>query len=158
MRPKITDDELITAVEEATEEHGSKIDAIRHAIRQTLGDGDGDTSGDRINSHLRPELRKAHRTLWETSHAGKANMDAALAALAQQMSVDKNLCKVLYIRPLANEEMVRVDPGMAAVTLWVRDPDQTIDRDEITDDELDQIDDELDELAESGEEAAEADV
>ena len=138
MRPHITDETLVAAIEEAAEEHGSKTDAIRYAIRrqfvETHDEQDDEPQPATIADTIKEKsLRKAHRCLWSVcrgkeggrNDVGHTSADTARSVLAQEFGVNKAAVKSLYLTPLKAQKIIDVNPGSDQTIVYVVDPDAT---------------------------------
>ena len=152
-KANLNDDQTISALQELADEHGSKADAIRHAIRHAAGaDDDHDDTADEpqtvVDRLSESSLRKALRCLWSISrgrdggrdNVGHTSADAAMSVLAQEFSVNKAAVKPMYLTPLKAADVIDVDPGADQTIIYVVDPDATV----VDESETATIDDEPD--------------
>lgn len=134
-KANLNDEQLIDALDELSDEHGSKADAIRHAIKQAAGSDDDDPGDDKpetvADQLSESSLRKALRKLWEISRGrdggredvGHTSADAAMSVLAQEFAVNKAAVKPMYLTPLKSADMIDVDSGADQTIIYVVDPD-----------------------------------
>jgi len=75
-KASISDGQLLEALEQAEEEHGSMAAAVRHAIERTYGDG--------LATMTRE--KRAHKTLIEAfGHGSRVGLRTVESSLAQEM-------------------------------------------------------------------------
>lgn len=119
LRSRINDDDLIDAIKQAADQHGSKSEAVRHALRETYLNGSNDNP-ERQNSHLPDELQDAHERLWEeTGEYPILRISRSISILAQYLGVDADTVKRDYLKQLERANMISLIEGMKLV---VKDP------------------------------------
>lgn len=144
-KANLNDDETIDALDKLSDEHGSKAEAIRHAIQQAAGSDDGSTTDDEpqtvADQLSESSLKKALRKLWEIARRdggrddmGYTSSDAAMSVLAQEFSVNKAAVKPMFLTPLKAANVIDMESGNDQTIIYVVDPDDDIagDDDELT--------------------------
>ncbi|SMO81526.1 ribbon-helix-helix domain-containing protein [Halorubrum cibi] len=160
---RIRDPELVDALEAASEEMGSRSEAIRAAVRETyVGDSDETNEG---TDEIPVKARDAHRELVEWAGiGGRLELDTAESVLANQLNIQKEAVRKTVIYPLKREDALRVHQGIHTVTLVIgrldgdevepREPPATASGDAVADGGTRER---LDELAAAGVEVADGD-
>jgi hypothetical protein len=174
-KANLKDEQIIDALQELVDEHGTKAEAIRHALQQAAGSDDRSTTDDEpetvADQLSESSLRKALRKLWEISrgrdggrdNVGHTSADAAMSVLAQEFAVNKAAVKPMYLTPLKSNDVIDVDAGADQTIIYVVDPDAQLadddtdavgadhdpDNDEVTKDSDIDVDDRLAEIDEA---------
>ena len=130
---RVTDDELLDAVDDAAEEHGSKSEAMRHAIRTTFIDdeSDADRDSDEVMSAalagLPPTAQSGYKTLREaTGDDQMVEVGAAKAMVASETNVPSDSVRSMVLSPLKKAGLIAVTPHIRAVFVTVHPPEAAL--------------------------------
>lgn len=124
---RVSDDELLDALDEAADEHGSRSEAIRAALRETYADRDGNEAN--VARHLPddPIVRRGYDVLCDEASPfqSRIDVDTAMSRVANRLNIPKGSVKRRVIRPLerqrvGGEQIVEPNWGV----LVVRQPDE----------------------------------
>jgi len=139
MRPQLTDEELIGAIEQKAERlEITTTEAIRLAIRNFCkGDMDieeNDHPSTRTIDLLEDkDMRSVHRSLWRIGSSNgcaddlrKVPLSSAKSVVAQLMGVSKEVIQEMYIKPLSRKQITDLEFGSSTAMLYVVDPDATV--------------------------------
>jgi len=158
---RFRDEELVEALEEAEGEHGSRSEAIRHAVATAYGGDDGvETSAE---SGLPVKAKEGHGKLVEwTGRGGRIELQTAESILANHLNIQKEAVRKVVIQPLKREEVIALHQGIHHVSIVVGSlDDEPISAETETDGVESKIatdggeaSDRLDELAAAGAEVA----
>jgi len=136
---RVRDDDLLDALDEAVAEHGSKSEAMRHAIRTTFIDGDeaADRDSDEVMAAalagLPPTAQSGYKTLREaTGDDQMVEVDAAKAMVASETNVPSESVRSMVLSPLKKAGLIAVTPHIRAVFVTVHPPEAGL-SDEVND-------------------------
>ncbi|WP_435093362.1 hypothetical protein [Halorubrum sp. N11] len=117
---RIDDPELGAALAEAEEEHGSKSEAMRSALRDSLLGTEGVSISD-INGRKVPQKAvEGHRKLVEyTGVGGYLELDTAESILANHLNIQKDAVRRVVIKPLNGAGVVGISQGISQVSIVV---------------------------------------
>ena len=119
---RFRDESLVEALEEAEGEHGSRSEAIRHAVATAYG-GSDDVEGDE-DSGLPVKAKEGHRKLVEwTGRGGRIELDTAESILANHLNIQKEAVRKVVIQPLKRENVIALHQGIHHVSIVVGDLD-----------------------------------
>lgn len=115
---RVRDPELVDALEEASDETGSRSEAIRMALREAYlgesGDEDGEDSG------LPVKALEGYRKLVEwTGIGGRIELDTAESILANHLNIQKEAVRKAVIYPLREEGAIGIQQGIHNVSIIV---------------------------------------
>ena len=114
----IRDGELLKALEEAEEEHGSLADALRHAVATTYAAVDDVVASDETG--LPVKAKEGHRKLVEwTGIGGRIELKTAESILANHLNIRKEAVRKVVIRPLKREDVIVLHQGIHHVSIVV---------------------------------------
>jgi len=116
---RVSDPELVAALQAASDETGSKSEAIRLALREAyLGD---DESDDGVNDTGLPvKAREAHGKLVELAGVGgRLELDTAEALLANHLNIAKEAVRRTVIHELKKANAIAVHQGIHSVSVVV---------------------------------------
>ena len=115
---RVRDPELVEALESASDEAGSRSEAIRLALRETYV---GETEREpEQNNELPVKARDGHRKLVEwTGVGGRIELDTAESILANHLNVQKEAIRKVVIYPLKQAEAIRIHQGIHSVSVVV---------------------------------------
>jgi hypothetical protein len=115
---RVSDPELVAALQAASDETGSKSEAIRLALREAyLGDVDDDGVDD---TGLPVKAREAHGKLVElTGVGGRLELDTAEALLANYLNIAKEAVRRTVIHELKKANAIAVHQGIHSVSVVV---------------------------------------
>lgn len=117
---RIDDPELGEAVAEAEEEHGSKSDAVRSALRDSLLGSEGFDVGVVAGRKVPQKAVEGHRKLVEyTGVGGRIDLDTAESILANHLNIQKESVRSVVIKPLRGANVLGLSQGITQVTLVV---------------------------------------
>ncbi|QKY18322.1 hypothetical protein [Halorubrum sp. CBA1229] len=113
------DAELLAALEEAEEQHGSMADALRYAVAKTYVDG-SEEDGDEPDTGLPVKAHEGHRKLMEwAGYRGRLELGTAESVLANHLNVQKEAVRKTVIEPLRKEDAIRIHQGIHTVSIIV---------------------------------------
>jgi hypothetical protein len=117
---RIDDPELGEALAAAEEEHGSKSEAVRSALRDSLLGTEGVAISD-INGRKVPQKAvEGHRKLVEyTGVGGYLELDTAESILANHLNIQKEAVRRVVIKPLNGAGVVGISQGISQVSIVV---------------------------------------
>ncbi|MFA9517982.1 hypothetical protein ACERIT_12320 [Halopenitus sp. H-Gu1] len=167
----IEDPEILEALEEAEEEHGSMAAALRHAVATTYATDATDDTDARDTKHDLPvKAVEGYRKLVEwTGVGGRIELETAESILANHLNVQKAAVRKIVIQPLKREDVVVLHQGIHHVSIVVgrlddgattettstpADGEAVADGGNVDTDDVENARDRLDELAAAGEEMA----
>ena len=115
---RVSDPELVAALQAASDETGSKSEAIRLALREAyLGDVDDDGAE---NTGLPVKAREAHGKLVELAGVGgRLELDTAEALLANHLNIAKEAVRRTVIHELKKANAIAVHQGIHSVSVVV---------------------------------------
>ena len=115
---RVSDPELVAALQAASDETGSKSEAIRLALREAyLGDVDDDGVND---TGLPVKAREAHGKLVELAGVGgRLELDTAEALLANHLNIAKEAVRRTVIHELKKANAIAVHQGIHSVSVVV---------------------------------------
>ena len=115
---RVSDPELVAALQAASDETGSKSEAIRLALREAyLGDVDDDGVE---NTGLPVKAREAHGKLVELAGVGgRLELDTAEALLANYLNIAKEAVRRTVIHELKKANAIAVHQGIHSVSVVV---------------------------------------
>ena len=115
---RVSDPELVAALQAASDETGSKSEAIRLALREAyLGDVDDDGVE---NTGLPVKAREAHGKLVELAGVGgRLELDTAEALLANHLNIAKEAVRRTVIHELKKANAIAVHQGIHSVSVVV---------------------------------------
>ncbi|TKX70932.1 hypothetical protein [Halorubrum sp. GN11GM_10-3_MGM] len=156
---RVSDDDLLDALDDAAEDHGSKSEAIRAALRETYGDRDA--VGDDVIDAVLPDdpmVKRGYRILVEEAapFTSRIDVEAAESRIADRTNLPSNVVRRRVINPLARHR-VGGDPIVKPVwgVLVVRPPEDLAEFVPTEDDApSDSPSDDLEELTAAGEAVA----
>jgi hypothetical protein len=115
---RVRDPNLVEALEEASDEAGSRSEAIRVALRDSYLDGRGDDGGS--DDSIPAKARDAHRQLVDwTGIGGRLELDTAESVLANHLNIQKDAVRRMVIYPLKQANAVEIHQGIHTVSLVV---------------------------------------
>jgi hypothetical protein len=147
-KANIDDPELLAALEEAEEDHGSMAEALRYALRATYG-GDDETDPT-IKADLPTDLRDGYAALRDRYGTGsRIGLQSAKSVVAQATKTPAEDTKRTIIEPLRQRGYLGVHTGIKQVTVII--PERTAsdggrDVDDRDDDGLDDSDGDSDDV------------
>lgn len=117
---RIDDPDLGAALAEAEEEHGSKSEAVRSALRDLLLGTEG-VAIDDINGRKVPQKAvEGHRKLVEYAGVGgRLELDTAESILANHLNIQKEAVRRVVIKPLRGAGVVGISQGISHVSVVV---------------------------------------
>ncbi|QKY16421.1 hypothetical protein [Halorubrum sp. CBA1229] len=131
---RVRDDDLLDALDDAVEEHGSKSEAMRHALRTAfIGDeSDSDRDSDEVMSAalagLPPTAQSGYKTLREaTGDDQMVEVGAAKAMVASETNVPSDSVRSMVLSPLKKAGLIAVTPHIRAVFVTVHPPTAALD-------------------------------
>jgi len=111
-KASISDGQLLEALEQAEEEHGSMAAAVRHAIERTYGDG--------LATMTRE--KRAHKTLIEAfGHGSRVGLRTVESSLAQEVQVPKDEVRSTLLTPMESRGLIRIHQGLWDVSVVIPD-------------------------------------
>jgi hypothetical protein len=115
----VSDPELVAALQAASDETGSKSEAIRLALREAyLGDVESDDGAN--NTGLPVKAREAHGKLVELAGVGgRLELDTAEALLANYLNIAKEAVRRTVIHELKKANAIAVHQGIHSVSVVV---------------------------------------
>jgi len=115
---RLRDPELVEDLEAAAEEHGSKSEAMRNAIRVAYGGGsdDGDEALTGLSgTDLSPAAKKGYRVLRESAGVDEmVEVDAAKSLIAKQTQIPADSVRSMVFAPLKRADLIGVQPHIRA--------------------------------------------
>lgn len=123
---RIRDPELKDALDDAEDEHGSKSEALRNAIREAYVDGDEIPDAKRFLPDD-PEVQRGYQILREEAapYTHRVDADTAKSRIANRLNIPKSAVKRRIILPLKRQ---RVAGESVVEPIWgvlkVRQPDE----------------------------------
>jgi hypothetical protein len=119
-KASIDDEELLAALDEAEEQHGSMAEALRHALRTTYAD---DTAaGNDVDTGLPKAAREGYAALREHANpCERLALDAAEGIVAQRVQLRKATVRSTVIRKLHAAGWIDIEQGIHRVSIIVRD-------------------------------------
>ena len=118
VKADISDAELLEAIEDAEEEHGSLADAVRHAVATTYAGVDDVEESE--GTGLPVKAKEGHRKLVEwTGHGGRLELDTAESILANHLNIQKEAVRKVVIQPLKREGVIALHQGIHHVSIVV---------------------------------------
>jgi hypothetical protein len=152
---RVSDDDLLDALDDAAEDHGSKSEATRAALREVYGDRDG--VGDDVIDVVLPDdpmVKRGYRILVEEAapFTSRIDVEAAESRIADRTNLPSNVVRRRVINPLARHR-VGGDPIVKPVwgVLVVRPPEDLAEFVPAGDAPSDSPSEELEELVAAGE-------
>lgn len=137
---RVSDDDLLDALDDAAEEHGSKSEAMRHAIRTAFIDGEGAAGRDSDEvmaaalAGLPPTARSGYRKLREaTGDDQMVEVGAAKSMVASQTNVPSDSVRSMVFSPLQQAGLIGVTPHIKAAFITVHPPEAAL-SDEVNND------------------------
>lgn len=124
---RFRDEETITELESAADEHGSRSEAIRQAVRAHYSDTADSNDGD-----LPAKAREGHETLIDwTGIGGRIELDTAESILANQLNIQKDAVRRMVLYKLREVGGIQLHQGIRHVSVVVDsiEDDITIDGD-----------------------------
>ena len=111
---RVSDPELVAALQAASDETGSKSEAIRLALREAyLGDAGDDTG-------MPVKAREAHGKLVELAGVGgRLELDTAESLLANHLNIAKEAVRRTVIHELKKANAIAVHQGIHSVSVVV---------------------------------------
>jgi len=117
---RIDDPKLGAALEEAEEEHGSKSEAVRSALRDSLLGAGGDNVSDSNGQKVPQKAVEGHRKLVEyTGVGGRLELATAESILANHLNIKKEAVRKVVIQPLKRENVIALHQGIHHVSIVV---------------------------------------
>ena len=117
---RFRDESLVEALEEAEGEHGSRSEAIRHAVATAYGGGDEVEEDE--DTGLPVKAKEGHRKLVEwTGRGGRIELDTAESILANHLNIQKGAVRKVVIQPLKREDVIALHQGIHNVSIVVGD-------------------------------------
>ena len=114
---RVSDPELVAALQAASDETGSKSEAIRLALREAYL-GDVDDAGD--DTGMPVKAREAHGKLVELAGVGgRLELDTAEALLANYLNIAKEAVRRTVIHELKKANAIAVHQGIHSVSVVV---------------------------------------
>ena len=114
---RVSDPELVAALQAASDETGSKSEAIRLALREAYL-GDVDDGGD--DTGMPVKAREAHGKLVELAGVGgRLELDTAEALLANYLNIAKEAVRRTVIHELKKANAIAVHQGIHSVSVVV---------------------------------------
>ena len=115
----IRDAELLEALEEAEDEHGSLAAALRHAVATTYASVD-DVEGGGNDTGLPVKALEGYRKLVEwTGVGGRLELETAESILANHLNIQKEAVRKVVIHPLKAEGVIALHQGIHHVSIVV---------------------------------------
>jgi hypothetical protein len=112
---RFRDEETITELESAADEHGSRSEAIRQAVRAHYSETADSNEGD-----LPAKAREGHETLVEwTGIGGRIELDTAESILANQLNIQKEAVRRVVLHKLRETNAIRLHQGIHHVSVVV---------------------------------------
>ena len=116
---RLRDPELVEALEGATEEHGSKSEAMRNAIRVAYGEAEDDGDDEAITglsgTDLSPAAKKGYRVLRESAGVDEmVEVEAAKSLIANQTQIPADSVRSMVFAPLKRADLIGVQPHIRA--------------------------------------------
>ncbi|OYR88663.1 hypothetical protein DJ71_04890 [Halorubrum sp. E3] len=107
-KAEISDEELLAALEEAEEEHGSMAEALRHAVDTTYGtDEESSEAESEADTELPVKAREGYHKLVEwTEVGGRLELDTAKSILASHLNIPKEGVEGRIIKPLVGANVL----------------------------------------------------
>jgi len=130
---RLRDPELVESLEAAEEDHGSKSEAMRHALRETYGDDASDTdSDDELAAlDLSPTAKQGYETMRETAGVGHMfEVDAAKSLIARDTQIPSESVKAAVFGPLRRAGLLGVSQRPKSVFVTVRPVTAAVDGDD----------------------------
>jgi len=117
---RIDDPELGAALAEAEEEHGSKSEAVRSALRDSLIGSSGPGVSDSNGWKVPQKAVEGHRKLVEyTGVGGRLELDTAESVLANHLNIKKEAVRKVVIHPLKRKNVIALHQGIHHVSIVV---------------------------------------
>jgi hypothetical protein len=117
---RIDDEVLAEALDEAEDEHGSRSEALREAIRHTYLDNP-EMLGDLDSSPLPKAAREGYAALREHADVGvRLGIDAAESIIAQRVQLRKETVRSTVIHKLHAAGWIAVEQGVRQVAVVIR--------------------------------------
>lgn len=128
---RVSDAGLLAALEDAADDHGSKSEAIRAALREAYGDRDG-VDDEAIDAVLPDDamVKRGYRILVDEASpfTSRIDVDAAESRIAERTKLPSDVVRRRVINPLARH---RVGGELVVEPVWgvlvVKQPDELAD-------------------------------
>ena len=120
---RVSDTELIDALDDAAEASGSKSAVVREALRGHLLDGDdaADDATDLSAVDLTPTVEAGYRVLREVAGVGEMlEVGAAKSLIAKEAQIPSESVRSAVFAPLKRAGLISVQPHVRSVFVTVR--------------------------------------
>lgn len=112
---RFRDEETITELESAADEHGSRSEAIRRAVRAHYSE-----TAESNDGGLPAKAREGHETLVEwTGIGGRIELDTAESILANKLNIQKDAVRRVVLHKLREAEAIGLHQGIHHVSVVV---------------------------------------
>ena len=127
---RVSDDDLLDALDDAADEHGSRSAAIRAALRESYADRDGNEANVAAYLPDDPVVRRGYEVLCDEASPfqSRIDVDTAMSRVANRLNIPKGSVKRRVILPLERQRVGGkqvVEPNWGV--LVVRQPDELAD-------------------------------
>ncbi|WP_256402442.1 hypothetical protein [Halorubrum salinum] len=119
---RVSDDDLLNALDDAADEHGSRSEAIRAALRETYADRDGNEANVAAYLPDDPVVRRGYEVLCDEASPfqSRIDVDTAMSRVANRLNIPKGSVKRRVILPLerqrvGNKQIVEPNWGVLVV-------------------------------------------
>ena len=126
---RVSDGDVLDALDDAAEEHGSKSAAIRHALRTAFieDESDADRDSDEVMAAalagLSPTAQSGYKALRKaTGDDQMVEVGAAKAMVASETNVPSESVRSMVLSPLKKAGLIAVTPHIRAVFVTVHPP------------------------------------
>ncbi|WP_280585356.1 hypothetical protein [Halorubrum sp. Boch-26] len=127
---RVSDDDLLDALDDAADEHGSRSEAIRAALRESYANRDGNEANVAAYLPDDPVVRRGYEVLCDEASPfqSRIDVDTAMSRVANRLNIPKGSVKRRVILPLerqrvGGEQIVEPNWGV----LMIRQPDDLAD-------------------------------
>jgi predicted transcriptional regulator len=119
---RLDDERLQAVLDEAEEEHGSRSEAMREALRRAYVEDDSTTTSVDGDGGLPKAAREGYAALREHANVGeRLSLDAAESIIAQRVQLRKDTVRGSVVRKLHGAGWIAVEQGIHEVAIIVGD-------------------------------------
>ena len=118
---RVSDEELLAALDDAAEAEGSKSAVVRDALRTHLLEGGASEADDLAAVDLSPTAKRGYEALREAAGVGEmVEVEAAKSMLAKETQIPADSVRAMVFAPLKRAGLLGVQSHIRAAFVEVR--------------------------------------